>query len=207
MGANKSNYHNINVNWGRDVAIPEQFYDIKLAKQGDIHPETGKPYELHNAVEVGNIFPLESKYTDTLEVFYIDENKERQSIIGGCYGIGISRTMGVITEIFSDDKGIIWPESIAPFRVHLLKLGENTEVSEKAEALYETLQKAGVEVLFDDRADVRPGEKFNDADLLGMPYRLVVSEKSLADGGFEIKKRNQTEAQIVSENDLLAALT
>jgi prolyl-tRNA synthetase len=204
MGANKSNYHNINVNWGRDVATPEQFYDIKLAKQGDIHPETGKPYELHNAVEVGNIFPLESKYTDALEVFYIDENKEKQSIVGGCYGIGISRTMGVIAEIFSDDKGIIWPESIAPFRVHLLKLGESTEVSEKAEALYASLQKAGVEVLFDDRVDFRPGEKFADADLIGIPERIVVSEKSLSAGGFEIKKRNETEAKIISETEALA---
>jgi prolyl-tRNA synthetase len=201
MGANKSNYHNINVNWGRDVAIPEKFYDVKLAKKGDIHPETGKSYELHNAVEVGNIFPLESKYTDALDVFYLDENKEKKSIIGGCYGIGISRTMGVLVEIFSDDKGIIWPESVAPFKVHLLGLGEDMI---EAEALYKSLTAEGIEVLFDDRAGLTAGEKFTDADLLGMPWRVVVSKRSLENGGAEVKKRADAEGRIVALADVAA---
>ena len=203
MGANKAHYHNINVNWGRDIAMPEKFYDVKLAKEGDIHPETGKRYELCNAVEVGNIFPLESKYTDMLEVFYNDENGEKQSIISGCYGIGVSRTMGVLVEIFSDEKGIIWPESVAPFQVHLIQIGN---VNDQAQKLYADLKQKGIEVLLDDR-DASAGSKFADADLIGIPHRVVISEKSLEKGGLEYKKRSESESKIITESELFGILS
>lgn len=199
MGANRENYHNTNVNWGRDVVIPDMFYDIKLAKHGDIHPESGLVYELCNAVEVGNIFPLETKYTDALGLNYKDETGNTQSIIMGCYGIGVSRVFGVLVEIFADDRGIIWPQSVAPFTVHLLRLGKNESVISQADQLYQILTDAGIEVLYDDR-DAGNGEKFADADLIGIPYRIVVSEKSLAAGGVEVKKRNETQGNIVSIN-------
>lgn len=197
MGANKTDYHTLNVNWGRDLPLPEQFYDIKVAKPGDIHPESGKEYTVHRGVEVGNIFPLESKYTDALDVYYSDENGERQSIIMGCYGIGISRLMGVIAEHFSDQKGIVWPEQVAPFRIYLAPLGQDTAIVAAADELYNRLTAAGISVLYDDR-DVRPGEKFADADLMGIPYRVVVSAKTLQAGGVELKRRTESEASIHS---------
>lgn len=157
------------------------------------------------AVEVGNIFSLGSKYADALDVFYTDEQGKRQSIIMGCYGLGISRLMGLLAEHFADDKGLVWPENVAPFKVYLAVLGADKKVIKEAEELYEKLQNAGVEVLFDDR-DVRPGEKFADADLIGLPYRLVVSEKSLASGGFEFKRRVSKETEVLSSEQLLKLL-
>jgi prolyl-tRNA synthetase len=112
--------------------------------------------------------------------------------------------MGTIVETLSDDKGIIWPESVAPFKVHMLALGESENVKEKANELYELLNKKNIEVLFDDRSGVMAGEKFADADLLGMPYRVVVSERSLKDGGYEIKKRTEEKGKIVSSDELLS---
>lgn len=192
MGANHTDHHSINVNWGRDLPLPKKFYDIKTAKLGDIHPESGVAYEVRRGVEVGNIFPLESKYTDALDVYYTDESGAKQSIIMGCYGIGISRLMGVLAEHFADDKGLIWPTSLAPALVYLARLGSDQPVVEAADDLYSQLTEAGVEVLYDDR-DMRPGEKFADADLMGIPYRIVVSNKTVQAGQHELKARTQTE--------------
>lgn len=154
------------------------------------------------SIEVGNIFPLESKYTDALDVYYTDSEGNKKSIIAGCYGIGVSRLLGTIAELFSDERGIIWPESVAPFRVHLIQIGETgTQCTE----LYNTLTAQGIEVLWDDR-DLSAGNKFADSDLIGIPYRVVVSEKSMTAGGYELKKRNETESKIVSESELLATL-
>ncbi|MDD5463753.1 MAG: His/Gly/Thr/Pro-type tRNA ligase C-terminal domain-containing protein [Candidatus Moranbacteria bacterium] len=152
-------------------------------------------------VEVGNTFHLESKYTDALELFYSDEKGEKQSIVMGCYGIGVSRIMGVIAELFADDKGLVWPENIAPFSVHLLSLGEN----EEAEKIYAQLLEKGVEVLLDDR-EAQAGEKFADSDLIGIPYRVVISKKSLAAGGIEVKKRNESESKIMTVEEFLQLL-
>ena len=150
------------------------------------------------SVEVGNTFHLESKYTNALELYYNDEQGEKQSIIMGCYGIGVSRLMGVIAELFADERGLVWPESIAPFAVHLVSLGQN----EEAEKLYGELTAKGIEVLFDDR-DASAGEKFADSDLIGIPRRIVVSKKSLEAGGVEVKKRNEKESWIVSREEVL----
>jgi prolyl-tRNA synthetase len=124
----------------------------------------------------------------------------------GAYGIGLGRIMGTVVETLSDDKGIIWPETIAPFAVHLLLLGEDEEVSKEANNVYERLVKENIEVLFDDRAGVMPGEKFSDADLLGMPLRAVVSTRSLKEGGIEVKKRTEEKGKIISVDELLSLL-
>jgi prolyl-tRNA synthetase len=176
------------------VAINEEiFTDENLEKLGlkqeDLVQKKG--------VEVGNTFHLESKYTDALELFYVDEKGEKQSIIMGCYGIGVSRLMGVIAELFADDKGLVWPENIAPFVVHLINLGQD----EEAEKIYSELTQKGIEVLFDDR-DTAAGQKFADSDLIGIPYRVVVSKKSIEAGGIEVKKRNETESKIMTMAEL-----
>ena len=124
----------------------------------------------------------------------------------GCYGIGLSRLIGTIVEALADDKGIIWPETVAPFKVHLLVLGESETVLKEATKVYEKLQKANIEVLFDDRLEMSAGEKFADADLLGMPYRIVVSERSMKEGGVELKKRNELKGKIISVDELLKCL-
>lgn len=204
MGANKSNYHNINVNWGRDLPRPETFCDVKLAKEGDIHPDTGVVYEVKNAVEVGNIFPLETKYTDALGLLYKSETGDQTSVIMGCYGIGVSRLFGVLAEIFADEHGIAWPSTVAPFFVHLVLLGENEEIKKQATDLYEEMQKSGLTVLFDDRVGVSAGAKLTDADLMGMPYRVVISERSLASGGVEVKRRTEAKSQILSIDELVS---
>ena len=157
------------------------------------------------ACEVGNIFPLDTRFSKALDYTYTNEKGEQQIIYMGSYGIGPSRLMGVITEKFADEKGLIWPASVAPFSLHLLLLSKEkeSEASNVAESLYEKLTERGVEVLFDDR-DASAGEKFADSDLLGIPMRVVVSEKSLEKGGVELKERISTESHIVSIEELLA---
>ena len=150
------------------------------------------------AVEVGNIFKLGTKYSEPFDLKYQDKNGEKKLVIMGCYGLGLSRALGTIVEICHDEKGIIWPEAVAPFKIHLLSLGKN----DQADKIYEDLKKAGVEVLYDDR-DVSAGEKFADADLIGCPYRLVLSKKSLENGGLELKRRNEKDASIIALTEIL----
>jgi len=205
MGANKTDFHSLNVNWGRDLPEPSEVYDIKNAKIGDIHPESGQAYEQLAAVEVGNIFPLETKYTDALDVYYDDEKGKRQSIIMGCYGIGVSRLMGVIAEHFADENGLVWPETVAPAKVIICQMGTEVEVVEKAEELYRALQEQKISVIYDDR-DARPGEKFGDADLLGIPYRVIVGKKTLESSMYEVKKRSSGEISELSLDSLIQLL-
>jgi len=124
-------------------------------------------------------------------------------VLMGCYGIGLGRLMGAVVEALADEKGIIWPDSIAPFAVHLLALGEEAEIAKEADKIYETLIKHGIEVLFDDRAEVSAGEKFADSDLLGIPQRAVVSSRSLKEGGIEIKKRTEEKGKIITLEELI----
>lgn len=190
----------IYVHEGKHVAVNEEIYtDENLKKLGlnkeDLVEKKG--------VEVGNIFPLESKYSDALELFYTDENGEDKSIIMGCYGIGISRLVGMLAEHFSDDKGLVWPENIAPFKVIISQLGDDETVVKYAYDMYQKLTRAGVTVLYDDRTDARPGEKFADADLLGIPYRVVVSAKTVAENKYEVKKRTSDTAELLSLEDVI----
>ena len=158
------------------------------------------------AVEVGNIFSLGTRFSEPFDLSYTDENGEKKMVIMGSYGIGLGRLMGTIVEVLSDDKGIIWPTEVAPFKIHLLSLGDKENVISEANNLYDILIKNKIEVLFDDRTDVSAGEKFADADLVGMPYRVVVSERSLKDGGFEIKKRTEQKGQVVKSEEILNVL-
>lgn len=153
------------------------------------------------AVEVGNIFKLVTKYSKPFNLTYRDKDGKEKTVIMGCYGIGPQRVMGTIVEIHHDKKGIIWPESVAPMKVHLLSLGQN----EEAQKIYNDLIKNNIEVLYDDR-DISAGEKFADSDLIGLPYRLVVSQKSLASGGIEIKKRSEEKSEVISIKDTINKL-
>lgn len=206
LGANKTDYHNKNVNWDRDLPRPEQFYDVKEAKEGDINPASGKVYEVMKAVEVGNIFPLETKYTDAFDMFYTDEQGDRQPIIMGCYGIGVSRLLGVLAEHFSDERGLVWPDAVAPYRLYIAQLGNDEAVVSAAEKLCEIAQSWGVSVLYDD-TDKRPGEKFADADLLGIPHRIVISPKTIEAGTYEYKARTSEATEMVSIDRLKNILT
>lgn len=204
-GANKTGYHAVNVNFDKDVARPENFYDFKTAQEGDLDPQTGQPMEVKKAIEVGNIFSLGTKFSEPFEVAVPNEQGQPITLVMGCYGIGVSRLMGTIAELFNDDKGLIWPEAVAPARVYLARLGDDAAVVEQADRLYENLTDRGVEVLYDDR-DLRPGQKFADADLLGIPYRVVVSAKTQAASTYEFKARQSDQPEQVNENELLKRL-
>ncbi len=174
----------------KKIAINEEVLNDDVLKDLGLVRENLKQMK---SIEVGNIFSLGTKFSDAFELTYIDEKGEKQKVIMGSYGIGPGRVMGTIVELLSDEKGIVWPESIAPFKVHLLSFKQD----EKAKEIYGALIAKGVEVLFDDR-DVSIGVKLNDADLLGMPYRILITEKSLAAGGVEYKKRTDSEVEILS---------
>ena len=152
-------------------------------------------------IEVGNIFNLGTKFSDALDLTYVDEKGEKQKVIMGCYGIGPGRAMGTVVELLSDEKGLVWPLEIAPFKAHLIQIGDKEEVKKSAESLYEELQKNGIEVLFDDR-DLRPGEKFADSDLFGIPLRIIVSEKTLMSSEYEIKERTSGKISMIKETDV-----
>ena len=193
----------IYVDENKGIAINKEVYNDEVIESLGLKKE-----ELveNKAVEVGNIFSLGTKFSAPFDLKYKDENGEEKLVIMGSYGIGLGRLMGTVVEVLSDDKGIIWPESIAPFKVHLLVLGGDENVKKEGDNLYQELMSKGVEVLFDDRVDTSAGEKFADSDLIGIPYRVVVSKRSLADGGFELKKRIEANGKIVSFNDLINLL-
>ncbi|MBX4199473.1 prolyl-tRNA synthetase [Candidatus Saccharibacteria bacterium] len=175
------------------VAVNKEIYEYSLLERVGLQKEN---LEEVKAVEVGNIFPLGTKYTDELGIHFADEQGQKKSIVMGSYGIGISRLMGLLAEHFGDEHGLIWPANVAPYKVYLASLGDSEQVKQAAEAAYRSLSEAGVATIYDDR-DERPGEKFADADLMGIPLRLVVSEKSLQAGGFELKHRTKPEVEIV----------
>ncbi len=199
MGANKTFIHCRNVNFGRDLPLPEKFYDFKTAKQGDMYPETGEIYEVYKTAEIGNIFPLNTKFSKAFGYMFTNEKGEQLPVYMGSYGIGPSRIMGVLVEKYADEKGLVWPDSIAPFVVHLISINKN----EQAEIIYKTLQKNGIEVFYDDR-DVSAGQKFADADLFGMPIRLVISGKT--GEKIEWKKRTEEKIELLTIDEILQKL-
>ncbi|MCX6717449.1 MAG: His/Gly/Thr/Pro-type tRNA ligase C-terminal domain-containing protein [Candidatus Taylorbacteria bacterium] len=155
------------------------------------------------SIEVGNIFSLGTKFSEPFDLKYKNELGEEKLVVMGSYGIGLGRLMGTVVEILSDDKGLVWPASIAPFSIHLIEISsENDKVKKTAESLYGKLAENGIEVLYDDR-DARAGEKFNDSDLIGIPLRIVVSEKGIEKGEFEIKERKSGKIEIIKEKDLM----
>jgi len=187
---------------GKNIAINEEVLDDEsLEKLGIKRDEL----EAVKSCEVGNVFNFGTEKCEQMGFSFTNEKGEQQFVHLGSYGLGITRLMGVVVEYFADDKGMIWPENIAPFKVYLATVGVDKKVTDAADQLYKDLQGKGVEVLYDDR-DVRPGEKFADADLMGLPYRVVVSEKSLAEGRFELKARKADQLQHLSHSDLLGKL-
>lgn len=171
---------------------------ITKYKQGDKCPKCGANLEVVKTIEVGNIFPLKDKFSKAFNLTYKNKEGKEQLVIMGCYGLGITRTMGAIVEVFHDDAGIIWPQQVAPFEVHLLTIDKGQEV-------YEKLTKANVEVLWDDREDVSAGEKFADADLIGIPIRLVVSKKTGKDR-VEWRERAKAETKVISFEEVVKKL-
>ncbi len=185
----------------KGVAINEEIFDeVDLAELGVVKEEMVKK----KSIEVGNIFSLGTKFSKALGLTFKDESGENKPVIMGSYGIGPARAMGTVVDLLSDEKGIVWPENIAPFKVHLVVLNtDNEEVVDWANGVYTALQKQGVEVLFDDR-DLRPGEKFADSDLLGLPYRVVISKRNKEQGAFEVVTRSTGEVRSLTEDELLS---
>ncbi len=188
-GANREGFHFRNVNVGRDFSA-DVIADITNAQDGDPCPTCGSSVYLRNGIEVGNIFKLGTKFTDAAGAMYLGEDGREHPIVMGSYGIGVGRNVACIVEAHHDDKGIIWPEEVAPYAAHLVAIGASRDanVAEVAERLHELSVDAGREILYDDR-DESPGVKFTDAELLGMPWILTVSPRSLAAGGVEMTER------------------
>lgn len=200
-GANETGFHLRNVNYGRDYQA-QIVADIVSAQDGSPCPECGKAMALTRGVEVGHIFKLGTRYSDALGCNFLDEDGSSKPVIMGSYGIGVGRLLACIAEECHDDRGLIWPRSVAPYPVHLVALSaKSAEVAEKAETLYEQLCQAGIEPLYDDRPE-SPGVKFADADLIGLPLRLTISERSLSAGGVELKRRDASETRIVPITDI-----
>jgi prolyl-tRNA synthetase len=181
------------------MAVNKEIYNDKIVEELKLKKE--KLVE-KKAIEVGNIFTLGTKFSEPFDLKYKNEKGEDCLVFMGSYGIGLGRLMGTIVELLSDEKGIVWPKSVAPFAAHLLRLGDSPEVVKAADELYEKLGKTGVETLYDDR-DLRPGDKFADADLLGMPIRLVISEKTLAQNVVEVKPRTSDKSEKMTFEEVL----
>ncbi|MEX0935192.1 MAG: aminoacyl--tRNA ligase-related protein [Candidatus Paceibacterota bacterium] len=182
----------------RNIAVNADDYGPEILKDFDLE---GIEFEEVKSVEVGDIYKLGTKYSDALGLSYTDEDGTTHPVDMGSYGIGIGRLMGTVVEVLSDEKGIVWPESIAPFQVHLLSLGED----EAAEKVYATLTQKGIEVLFDDR-DISAGAKFADSELIGIPYRVVVSANTEKEEKIEVKKRTEEDERLISVEELISQL-
>lgn len=205
-GANKEGYHMINVNPGRDFT-PTFVADIRLIQEGDPCPHCGGKVGKARGIEVGQVFKLYTKYSAAMNCTFLDENGKENPMVMGCYGIGVSRTMAACIEQNNDKDGMIWPVAIAPYEVLVVPVNTKDAASTaKAEEIYETLKKAGVEAVIDDRSE-RPGVKFKDADLIGYPLRVVVGPKTLAEGNIEVKARRTGEVTMLPvEGDYVASI-
>ncbi|RME99397.1 MAG: proline--tRNA ligase, partial [Chloroflexi bacterium] len=202
-GANKPEHHLKNTNAGRDYQ-PDIVADIALARHGDKCVGSDATLVLHRGIEVGHCFKLGKRYSEPMGITFLDENGKATVPIMGSYGIGVGRLMAAVVEQHHDDHGIIWPESLAPFDVHLVSLAKKAtdEVGQAAEELYQELQIAGLDVLFDDRKE-SPGVKFSDADLIGVPWRITISARSLKNGGVELKHRREADRQIIPLDEIV----
>lgn len=203
-GANKDGYHVRNSNVGRDYEA-DIIADVSAAAAGHLCPVCGEPMITRRAIEVGNIFKLGTRYTTAMGATYLDQNGKAHPVIMGSYGIGVGRNAATAVEQSHDDKGIIWPISIAPYHVSLLSIGKDEDVIQATDKLYADLEAAGIEVLYDDRNE-RPGVKFNDADLIGNPIRLSISRKTLDAGEVEFKLRAEAESKNLPMNGIVETL-
>lgn len=205
VGANQTDTHFVDANWERDFKV-DQFADLRNARAGDGSPRKDGTLKTAKGIEVGHVFMLGTKYSQAMKATFLDAQGQEQLAVMGCYGIGVSRTAAASVEQNHDAKGIKWPVPIAPFHVTLLPLSQSQPVTQLAETLYRAMQEAGIEVLWDDR-DERAGVKFNDADLIGAPYHLVIGEKGLAQGQVELKLRHTGETQKVAPDQVLSLLS
>ncbi len=201
-GANQNHYHITGVSVGRHFK-PDRWVDLRIVKEGEKCPQCQGTLRLANAIEIGHIFKLGTKYSQAMGANVLDAAGRERPIVMGSYGIGIGRILACSIESGHDEQGIIWPESLAPFEVILVALNlKDDQIRQQSESLYQDLQSAGLEVLFDDR-EISPGIKFKDADLLGIPHQVVVSPKSLAAGGVEVKQRSHKERSVIPISELL----
>lgn len=201
-GANKADYHVKNVNYGRDYK-GDIVTDLKVLKEGDPCPICGAPVKHARGIEVGQVFKLGTKYSESMGANYVDENQKEQPIVMGCYGIGVTRTLAAVVEQHHDENGIIWPMSVAPYHAIITLVKPDDEVQAGvAERIYQELLDARVEVLLDDRKE-RPGVKFKDADLLGIPVRITVG-KLAGEDKVEYKLRRDAEKEEISVSEAIA---
>ena len=204
-GANDEDYHYINVNPDRDFAV-SQYADLRFIQEGDVSPDGKGSIVFAKGIEVGHVFKLGTRYSEAMGASYLDENGRSQSIIMGCYGIGVSRTMAAVVEQFNDEKGIVWPKTIAPFDLHLITVNVKDEAqTELTDKLYKSLKDNRYDVLVDDRAE-RAGVKFADSDLIGLPIRITVGKKA-AEGIVELKERSNGEVHEVHVDELLETIS
>ncbi|RUS67208.1 Proline--tRNA ligase [Saezia sanguinis] len=206
-GANEEGFHITGINWGRDIPEPDAVADIRNVVAGDPSPDGAGELAIQRGIEVGHVFYLGTKYSKAMNATYLDENGKPQFFEMGCYGIGITRIMGAAIEQNHDDKGMIWPDTLAPFTVVLCPIGydRNESVRQQADALYSALQKEGVDVLLDDRGE-RPGAMFADWELIGVPHRVVISERGIKENQLEYQGRRDLEATKVDLNTITTFL-
>ncbi len=193
---------NVYIHKDGKTALNEEVFNDKTVSELGLEKSD---FKLKKTAEVGNIFTFGTKKCEELELYFTDKDGNKKPVFLGSYGIGVTRLMGVLAEVFGDDKGLVWPKEVSPFAVHLVRLGVNENVISFADKLYEDLRKQGVEVLYDDR-DLRPGEKFADSDLIGIPVRFVVSDKTVEQNKIEVKKRTSNDAELLSEEEALKVL-
>ena len=202
-GANEDGWHYFGINWGRDCPEPE-WADLRNAVEGDQAPDGSGTYQIRRGIEVGHVFQLGQKYSEAMGATVLDEQGKQATLYMGCYGIGITRIVAAAIEQRHDDRGICWPKSLAPFDVCIVPIGgnKNPEVDHQAETIKAALEAAGHEVLLDDR-NLGPGVRFADMDLIGIPVRIVISDKTLKDNEAELKIRTESEAERVSLGELV----
>lgn len=205
-GANLPDHHLLHVKWGRDYEATVA--SLRNVQAGDPCPNCQKPVSIFRGIEAGHIFVLGTHYTEKMGALYLDASGKKHPLVMGCYGIGISRLVASVVEQFHDEGGIVWPFSIAPFKTHICQLGDSDEVRQVVDDLEEQLCQAGFEPLVDDR-DVRPGVKFKDADLIGVPWRVTVGERGLKEGQVELKARSERDpraSEAVSTSEIAQVL-
>ncbi|WP_396267001.1 proline--tRNA ligase [Ideonella sp.] len=204
-GANEVDFHLTGVNWGRDLPEPDAVADLRNVVEGDPSPDGQGVLAIQRGIEVGHVFLLGTKYSKDMNATFLDENGKPQHFVMGCYGIGVTRILGAAIEQNHDARGIVWPSTIAPFEVALCPIGmdRSEEVKAAAHSLYAELQAAGVDVILDDRGE-RPGAMFADWELIGVPLRVVISDRGLKEGQLELQGRRDAEASKVAVADVLA---
>ena len=204
-GANEAGYHLSGVNWGRDLREPDYVFDIRNVVEGDPSPDGKGSLSICRGIEVGHIFQLRTKYSEAMKATFLDESGQPRAMEMGCYGIGVTRIVGAAIEQNHDERGIVFPRAIAPFEVAIAPVGygKSQSVRNAADALYDELESAGIDVLMDDR-DERPGVMFADLELIGVPHRVTIGERSLKEGMVEYQDRRDAGAVKVSLAEICA---